>query len=418
MFTTKTAVPDNYLLESLLGCGPHTTVWRAREAATHRPYAIKTFRPAVWMRQTEAEALCRQIVDHLTPMICLRHPNLVSVYEVGRVEQSVYIVRDLPPGNSLRQRLEREDTLSLYEAGQMASQVSEALEALNGAGYVHGALTADNLFCGTDGRWRVTDAGFMQAAGAFPLYGACCRLLSSAPPDDLTALAALVFRSLAGYWPLHRDGTISRAYHLPAPVRNALHRALTGGWNGFRSAADFARALTLEQRPSLFRYAWRPAAATGLIGALVTLGGTAMSEKGVLPETAARKASASRTHQAESLEAGRPAILNLTQEDWEVLRLSVRRQGVALLTNATVAEVFGLTEAQYQEIRACLEDQRARVEWLVDAMDGGAKVDTGATMQQLREETGKQVLAVLNPEQRTLWQSLVETPLASEETIL
>jgi serine/threonine protein kinase len=414
----KTAIPDNYLLESLVGCGPHTTVWRAREATTNRPYAIKTFRPAVWMRKTEAEALCQQIVDNLTPMVCLRHPNLVSVYEVGRAEQSVYLVRDLPSGDSLRQRLERHDTLSLYEAGQMASQVSEALEALNGTGYVHGALTPDNLFCGTDGRWRVTDAGFMQTASAFPLYGTRCRFLSASPSGDLTALAALVFRSLAGYWPLNRDGTISRAYHLPAPVRNALHRALTGGWNGFRSASDFAQAITLERRPSLFRYAWRPAAATGLIGALVTLGGTAMSEKGVRPETSARKVSVSSALHAEDLGSGKPAIMNLSQEDWQVLRLSVRRQGVALLTNATVAEIFGLTEAQYHDIRECLDDQRARVEWLVDAMDGGAKVDTGATMQKLREDTGKHILAILTPEQRSLWQSLVQTPLASEETIL
>jgi hypothetical protein len=415
---TKTAIPDNYLLESLAGCGLHTTVWRAREATTKRPYAIKTFLPPVWMRREEAQALCRQIVDHLTPMICLRHPNLVSVYEVGRREQGVYIVRDLPSGVSLRQRWERGETLSQYEAGQMASQVSEALEALKGAGYTHGALTAENLFWGTDGRWRVTDAGFMQTAGAFAFYRARCRLLSSAPPDDLTALAALVFRSLAGYWPLNRDGTISRAYHLPATVRDTLHRALTGGWNGFRSAADFARALTLEPRPSLFRYAWRPAAATGLIGALVTLGSTALSEKGGLSEFLAREVSVNSVRQAEERDAGQPAIMSLSEEDWQVLRVSVRRQGVALLANATVAEVFGLTEAQYQEIRACLEDQRARVEWLVDALDGGAKVDTGATMQKLREDTREQVLAVLNAEQRSLWQSLVETPLASDEAIL
>src|SRR5256885_15448309 len=110
-----------YEIVGPLGTGGMGEVYRARDARLQREVAIKVLpqslsqdRSAVSRFQREAQAAS-----------ALNHPHILSIYEVGRVEERDYIVMELVAGETLRDRIARDrDLASLLE---ILIQVGDAL---------------------------------------------------------------------------------------------------------------------------------------------------------------------------------------------------------------------------------------------------------------------------------------------------
>lgn len=116
----------------------------------------------------EAQALAR-----------LQHPNVISVYDVGRDGRGVYIATELVEGKRLPAWLTDEprswrDILSAFE------QAGQGLAAAHRAGLVHGDFKPDNVIVGDDGRVRVSEFGLMGTADAQTDQLAFCAALSEA----------------------------------------------------------------------------------------------------------------------------------------------------------------------------------------------------------------------------------------------
>src|SRR6266566_857927 len=100
-----------YTIESTLGRGATSTVYRARDTRTDRPVAIKILRGEL-AEAVGAERFLREI--KLTQG--LHHPRVLPILDSGNYEGQLYFVAPFMDGGTLRQRLNREPQLPLVDA--------------------------------------------------------------------------------------------------------------------------------------------------------------------------------------------------------------------------------------------------------------------------------------------------------------
>jgi Tol biopolymer transport system component len=151
---------DHFTLGALLGAGGMGTVYRAYDARLQRYVAIKVLAPglsgdAERLRRFEQEAL---VVARLT------HPNIVSVHDVGRFEDSPYIVTELLEGQTLRHAMDGRP-LPVRKAIEYARQVAHGLAAAHERGIVHRDIKPENLFVTREDRIKILDFGIAKLTG-------------------------------------------------------------------------------------------------------------------------------------------------------------------------------------------------------------------------------------------------------------
>src|SRR5918995_805316 len=120
-----------YRITGLLGQGGMGVVYAAHDDRLDRSVAIKTLRPdsadpsSRERLQREARAAAR-----------VNHPAICQLYELGEVDDEVYLAMELLQGESLAQRLSR-GPLAPAEALPIALAVLAGLEALHRDGIIH-----------------------------------------------------------------------------------------------------------------------------------------------------------------------------------------------------------------------------------------------------------------------------------------
>src|SRR5215475_4311814 len=135
----------HYELLSLLGQGGMGEVYLARDTRLKRNVALKLL-PAAYtldadrVRRFEQEALAAS---------ALNHPNILTVYEIGRSEEAYFIATEFVDGETLRRRLER-GPLGAREVVEIAIQIARDLAAAHKAGIVHRDIKPENIMTRRD----------------------------------------------------------------------------------------------------------------------------------------------------------------------------------------------------------------------------------------------------------------------------
>jgi len=148
---------DSYEILAPLGAGGMGEVYRARDATLKRVVAIKVL-PEFWSR--DPDRLHRFEVE-AQAAAALTHPNIVSIFHVGRYDGSPYIVIELLHGETLRERL-RKGPLRLREALDYGTEIARGLGAAHDAGIIHRDLKPENIFLTKDGRIKILDFGLAK----------------------------------------------------------------------------------------------------------------------------------------------------------------------------------------------------------------------------------------------------------------
>jgi serine/threonine protein kinase/dipeptidyl aminopeptidase/acylaminoacyl peptidase len=143
------------LLERL-GVGAYGSVWKARDDALHRMVAVKIPRQG-GMTADEQEKFFREA----RAAAQLRHPNIVSVHEVGREGDSVYIVSDFVHGMTLGDWLEGHQ-LTVREAAELGVTIAGALHHAHEQGVVHRDLKPANIIMDAAGLPHLMDFGLAR----------------------------------------------------------------------------------------------------------------------------------------------------------------------------------------------------------------------------------------------------------------
>lgn len=156
----RIALAGQYRVEGLLGQGGMGAVFRAHDEALDRPVAIKVVSPDM---AASAELRQRFVLESRT-VARLRHPNIVAVYAAGEVDGLLYFVMEFVPGESLRERLTREGTLSEADGVSILHDLGLALDYAHAAGVVHRDVKPENVLLDREtGRAMLTDFGVARA---------------------------------------------------------------------------------------------------------------------------------------------------------------------------------------------------------------------------------------------------------------
>jgi WD40 repeat protein len=143
------------LLESV-GGGHFGTVWKARDTKLDRIVAVKVPRRGQ-IEGPEAEMFVREARSAAQ----VKHPGVVAVHEVGREDDTLYIVSDFIDGCSLNDWLSGRQ-LTPREAAELCVKIADALHAAHEAGVIHRDLKPGNVMMDMDGEPHLTDFGLAK----------------------------------------------------------------------------------------------------------------------------------------------------------------------------------------------------------------------------------------------------------------
>ena len=132
-------------------------VYRARDPRLGREVAIKVL-PAGCSSDPER---MRRFEQEARAAAALNHPNIMAVFDIGRQDDSPYIVSELLEGETLRSRL-RNGSLPVRKAIEYALQIVRGLAAAHDHGIFHRDLKPENIFVTRDGHVKILDFGLAK----------------------------------------------------------------------------------------------------------------------------------------------------------------------------------------------------------------------------------------------------------------
>lgn len=154
------ALGSRYLVERELGRGGMATVYLARDLKHGRLVALKVLRPEV-----AATLGLERFLREIQVAAGLTHPHILSLHDSGEAEGLLYYVMPFIAGESLRDRLSREQRLEVEDALGIAREVADALDYAHHQGVVHRDIKPENILLGS-GHALVADFGIARAIDA------------------------------------------------------------------------------------------------------------------------------------------------------------------------------------------------------------------------------------------------------------
>ncbi len=258
-----------------LGRGGMAVVYEAYQPALQRTVALKVLPPTL----SHDTAFMQRFQQEAIAAAGLRHPNIVTIYDVGTQEPYSFIVMEYLEGRSLADTIRSRGPLPLTRAVKILEQVAQALDYAHQRGFVHRDIKPGNIMVGPDDHATLTDFGIAKARTSARLTqtGTLIGTPEYMAPEqirgeeldqraDIYALGIVAYEMLTGRVPFSGD-TATVLYkhvhepvppltqllpHVPPHVVAAIGRALSKDpAQRFRSASEFVAALTGPGTPSV-----------------------------------------------------------------------------------------------------------------------------------------------------------------------
>ena len=149
-----------------LGAGGMGVVYSAYDPELDRKVALKLLLPDLAEDASRGSTGTSRLQREAQAMARLNHPNVVTVHEVGKYEEQVFVAMEFVDGTTLRQWAR--ESRHWQEVVRVYCDAAEGLEAAHAAGIVHRDFKPDNVMLGEDGRVRVMDFGLSRSDRSAP----------------------------------------------------------------------------------------------------------------------------------------------------------------------------------------------------------------------------------------------------------
>jgi serine/threonine-protein kinase len=158
----------------------------------------------------------------------LNHPNIVSVYDWGRSNNTYFMAMEYVPGRTLAEALHDVGQITAMKAAEVGIEVAAALSFAHRGNVVHRDIKPGNILIGSNGQLKVADFGIARALGSaadsnLTQVGAVMGTAAYLSPEqaqggqpdprsDLYSLGIVLYEMVGGRVPFSGDNPVSIAY--------------------------------------------------------------------------------------------------------------------------------------------------------------------------------------------------------------
>jgi len=253
-----------------IGRGAMGIVYKAKDPMLERIVAIKTIN--MGMDRDGAEMYEKRFYQEARAAGGLNHPNIVTVYDIGKTETECYMAMEFIEGAELRALLLPAKPLPVPRALSIAAQVAEGLAYAHERGVVHRDIKPANIMVPESGAVKITDFGIarMRSSNVQTQTGMMMGSPKYMSPEqvigkradhrtDIFSLGVILYEMLTGASPFTGESVNAVMYQIvnfvpPAP--SAINPSSPGAVDAivagmlaksleerFQSAAEVARGL-------------------------------------------------------------------------------------------------------------------------------------------------------------------------------
>ena len=197
-----------YEILSELGQGAMGVVYKAIDPLIERTVAIKTIK--LDLSKDELDNFEERFYREAKSAGRLNHPNIVTIYDIGKSQDSAYMAMEFMEGRLLREILDAHTALSIDKIIEITAQIADGLAYAHENDVVHRDIKPANIMLVRDDVAKIMDFGIAQMpSGARTLAGTVLGSPKYMSPEqivgktldgrtDIFALGVILYEMLTG----------------------------------------------------------------------------------------------------------------------------------------------------------------------------------------------------------------------------
>lgn len=208
----------SYLIEAKLGSGGMATVYRALDQNRQIKVALKLLHPHL----TVEANIVRRFQREAEIIQKLEHPRIVTVYDSGEINGTLFLAMKYMPYGSLARRFANPTDVTLQTTARLLSEIASALDYAHKQGVIHRDLKLENILLDDKKQAALSDFGIASLQGATrltmtgmiagtPLTMSPEQAVGSPDVDyrsDLYSLGVVAYLMVSGYYPFMNDNPL------------------------------------------------------------------------------------------------------------------------------------------------------------------------------------------------------------------
>ena len=223
--STEPAQLGRYIILSEIGRGAMGVVYKATDSVLERPVAVKTVN--ITLEREYADKYEKRFYQEARAAGSLNHPNIVTIHDVGKSGDVVFMAMEYIEGVELRTLIGEGKPLRVAQALSIAAQVAEGLAFAHQRGVVHRDVKPANIMVVANGPVKITDFGIarMRGTGDLTQTGMLLGSPKYMSPEqvigkradhrsDIFSLGVILYEMLCGVAPFNGENVTALMYQI------------------------------------------------------------------------------------------------------------------------------------------------------------------------------------------------------------